>query len=111
VLARWIELGEKPATQYRRFFGYYLLCFLFSFTWLYQGLVPKVLMKHPLEIDMLMKLSPLTYGQASTAIFWVGILEMMIGLVFLMPKMQPLLLKAQILVFPLLTLSAIIAAF
>ncbi|WP_339198921.1 DoxX-like family protein [Solibacillus sp. FSL R5-0449] len=110
VLARWIELGEKPATQYRRFFSYYLLCFLFSFIWLYQGLVPKVLMKHPLEIDMLMKLSPLAYGQASTAIVWIGMLEMVIGIIFLVPKLQPLLLKAQILLFPLLTLSAIIAA-
>lgn len=35
---------------------------------------------------------------------------MVIGIIFLVPKLQPLLLKAQILLFPLLTLSAIIAA-
>ena len=35
---------------------------------------------------------------------------MMIGILFLVPKLQPLLLKAQIVLFPLLTLSAIIAA-
>lgn len=110
VLARWIEIGEKPATQYRRFFSYYLLCFLFSFTWLYQGFIPKVLIKHPLEIDMLMKLLPLTFDQASTAIIWVGILEMIVGLLFLIPKLQTLLIKAQVLLFPLLTLSAIIAS-
>lgn len=110
VLARWIEIGEKPETQYRRFFSYYLLCFLFSFIWFYQGLIPKVMMQHPLEIEMLMNLSPLTLGQASTAVSWVGILEMVIGIFFLVPKLQPLLLKAQILLYPLLTLSAIIAA-
>lgn len=110
VLARWIEAGEKPATQYRRFFSYYLLCFLFSFTWLYQGFIPKVLMKHPLEIDMLMNLSPLSLGQASTAIIAIGVLEIIIGILFLVLKLQPLLLKAQIMLFPFLTLSAIIAA-
>lgn len=110
VLARWIEAGEKPATQYRRFFSYYLLCFLFSFTWLYQGFIPKVLMKHPLEIDMLKNLSPLSLGQASTAIIAIGVLEIIIGILFLVPKLQPLLLKAQIMLFPFLTLSAIIAA-
>lgn len=110
VLSRWIQSGEKPATQYRRFFSYYLLCFLFSFIWIYQGLVPKVMMNHPLEIEMLMKLSPLSSGQASTAIVWVGNVEIIVGFLFLIPRIQQLLLKLQIGLFPLLTISAIIAS-
>jgi len=109
VLKRWIEVGESPRTQYRRFFAFYAICFLFAFVWLYQGLVPKVLLQHPLEIDMLMALSPLTIGQASTAIIWVGVAEILLGCCWLVPRFQKRLLQLQVLVFPFLTLSAILA--
>lgn len=110
VLARWLQTGERPSTQYRRFFSYYVICFLFSFVWLYQGLIPKVIGQHPLEIDMLANISPLTLEQASHFIIWIGLLEAIIGLLFLITPMQLLFLKAQIFLFPLLTLFAIIAS-
>lgn len=110
VLARWLESGERPVTQYRRFFGYYLSIILFSFIWFYQGLVPKILLQHPLEIDMLSKLSMLSYEEATAGIVWVGIGEIIVALLFFSRRFQPVLLKAQILLFPILTVGAIIAA-
>lgn len=110
VLARWLQTGESPRTQYRRFFSYYFICILFSFVWLYQGLVPKVIGQHPLEIEMLTNLSPLSVEQASTMIIWIGLLEMLIGLLYLSPRLQKYLLRAQVALFPLLTLIAIISS-
>ncbi len=109
VLKRWIEVGESPKTQYRRFFSFYAICFLFAFVWLYQGLVPKVLTQQPLEIQMLLELSPLNYAQASTAIIWVGIAEILFAICWLVPKLQKRLLQLQVVIFPFLTLSAILA--
>lgn len=109
VLKRWIEVGESPKTQYRRFFAFYAICFLFAFVWLYQGLIPKVLTQQPLEIQMLLELSPLNYAQASTAIVWVGIAEMLFSVCWLLPKLQKCLLQLQVVMFPFLTLSAILA--
>lgn len=110
VLARWLEQGERPATQYRRFFSYWLLMLCFCFVWLYQGIVPKLIGQHPLEIDMLVALSPLSVPAATTAIQWVGLLEVIIALLFIVRRCQRLLLIGQIVLFPVLTISAIVAA-
>ena len=110
VLARWLEKGEAPKTQYRRFFSYYALTILFVFIWLYQGLVPKVIGQHPLEIEMLTKLSPLSTAQATDIIVWVGIAEIIIALLFFVKALHKLLWCTQILLFPLLTIGAILAA-
>jgi hypothetical protein len=110
VLARWLETGERPITQYRRFFSYYLSIILFIFIWFYQGLVPKLLHQHPLEIAMLSKLSMLSKEQATQGVIWVGVGEIIVALLFFSRKLQPLLLKAQIMLFPLLTVGAMIAA-
>ncbi|TFD94387.1 DoxX-like family protein [Jeotgalibacillus sp. R-1-5s-1] len=110
VLKRWIETGERPGTQYRRFFSFYAICLLFSFVWLYQGLVPKVLTQHPLEVSMLMQLSPFTQAQAETAVLWVGLAEMLFACFWLVPGLQKSLLKLQVVIFPLLTLSAVLSA-
>ena len=109
VLARWIQSGESPSTQYRRFFSYYIICFLLGFVWFYQGLVPKVLTQQPLEIEMLMKLSTLSFEQASSTIVTVGLLEIMIGFLCFIPAAHKFLLPAQIILYPILTVSAIVA--
>lgn len=110
VLARWLEQGERPSTQYRRFFSYYLLIALFIFVWLYQGLVPKVIGQHPLEMAMLTALSPIDAAHAATAIVVVGLLEIAIAVLFCVRKLQGVMLAAQVVLFPLLTVSAIVAA-
>lgn len=109
VLKRWIEAGESPKTQYRRFFAFYAISFLFAFVWLYQGLVPKVITQHPLEISLLTQLSPLTTDQSATAVIWVGVAEVLFACCWLVPKLQKALLKLQVIIFPFLTLGAIVA--
>src|SRR5699024_10677584 len=52
VLKRWLEKGEAPKLQFLRFFFTYGISYLFVFIWLYNGLIPKLLAKHPDEIHM-----------------------------------------------------------
>lgn len=109
VLKRWIEEGEHPALQYRRFFSFYMICLLFFFIWLYQGLVPKVLLTHPLEVELLMQLSGLEENLAKIAVFWIGLLEIGFAFMWLAPFRKKILFGLQIILFPLLTISAFIA--
>ncbi|WP_332645611.1 DoxX-like family protein [Lysinibacillus sp. 54212] len=85
VLKRWIEDGERPATQYRRFFSFYSICFLFFFIWLYQGLVPKILYIHPLEIQLLMQLTGKTENIAELAVYGIGAAEIAYAILWLTP--------------------------
>ena len=56
VLKRWLEKGENPASQYRRFFLTTLISILFCFVWLYHGLVPKIIVQHPTEVMLVEKI-------------------------------------------------------
>lgn len=107
VLKRWLEKGENPASQYRRFFITMLISMLFCFVWFYHGLVPKVWMQHPVEVSMLAELSGLPTNTAVKAVFWIGICEMLFALCWLYPYGKRLLFGLQILLFPLLTVSTI----
>ena len=109
VLRRWLEKGESPSTQYRRFFSHSLITFLFAFVWIYQGLIPKLVMMHPEEISMTKNLLSLTSSLASTVVTSIGIGEILFGLIWLCYKNKKRLLGLQIILFPLLTFSAIIA--
>ena len=109
VLKRWIEIGERPATQYRRFFSYYFICIAMFVIWFYQGLVPKVWLTHPQEVDMLMKLSGLSENIAVQTVWWIGLVEMLFSLVWLISFRKKILFGLQIVLFPLLTVSALVA--
>jgi len=50
VLKRWLEKGENPASQYRRFFLTIFISILFCIIWVYHGLVPKIIVQHPTEV-------------------------------------------------------------
>ncbi|MGG2054596.1 DoxX-like family protein [Lysinibacillus pakistanensis] len=50
VLKRWLEKGENPASQYRRFFLTIFIRILFCIIWVYHGLVPKIIVQHPTEV-------------------------------------------------------------
>lgn len=50
VLKRWLEKGESPASQYRRFFLTIFISILFCVVWVYHGLVPKIFVQHPTEV-------------------------------------------------------------
>ncbi|WP_191556284.1 DoxX-like family protein [Metabacillus idriensis] len=109
VLKRWLEKGEAPATQYLRFFSTWLITFLFFFIWTYHGAVPKVLFNHPDEVSMTKNLLPISMNQASSIVSAVGIAEILFGLLWILPFNKRRLFGLQIIVFPLLSLSAVLA--
>lgn len=109
VLKRWLEKGDSPSSQYGRFFTHWMITFLFSLVWIYQGLVPKLITMHPEEISMTKSLLTLTTSQASLAVIGIGSAEVLFGLIWLFYKNKRRLLGLQIILFPLLTLSAIFA--
>ncbi|MGE7916056.1 DoxX-like family protein [Lysinibacillus xylanilyticus] len=109
VLKRWLEKGENPSSQYRRFFLTILISVLFYFVWLYHGLVPKIIQQHPAEVMMIEELLGGENSHASQIVKWIGIAEMIFALFWLLPRGKRFLFGAQILLFPLLTLGAILA--
>src|SRR5699024_11897750 len=68
VLKRWLERDELPYSQYLRFFGSWLIAFIFFFIWTYHGLMPKLIYTHPAEIAMFQNALPITANQASWAV-------------------------------------------
>ncbi|WP_191566020.1 DoxX-like family protein [Metabacillus idriensis] len=109
VLKRWLEKEEAPAFQYIRFFSTWLISFLFFFIWTYHGAVPKILFMHPEEVSMTKSLLSLTMNQASALVAITGIAEILFGLLWLLPFNKVRLFGLQIMVFPPLTFSAILA--
>jgi hypothetical protein len=109
VLKRWIEKGELPRIQYLRFFSSSLLTFLFFFVWFYQGLVPKILAEHPVELSMLSSLTSLEGTNAVVFLKLVGVIEILFGLVWLFYKKKRYLLAFQIILFPVLMISSLLA--
>ncbi|MFJ7971796.1 DoxX-like family protein [Psychrobacillus sp. NPDC096389] len=109
VLKRWLEKGEAPISQYRRFFSHWMITFLFAFVWIYQGLVPKLIMMHPSEVSMTGSLLSITGSEAYSLVTTIGMAEIIFGLIWLLYHHKKRLLKLQLILFPLLTLSAFIA--
>ena len=58
---------------------------------------------------MLMKLSGLSENIAVQTVWWIGLVEMLFSLVWLIPFRKKILFGLQIVLFPLLTVSALIA--
>ncbi|MED1509693.1 MULTISPECIES: DoxX-like family protein [Bacillus] len=84
ALKLWLEKGLHPKLLIRRTMTYWLVCFLFAFVWLYQGIVPKVIFTHPEELKMLSEL----IGSNESSIFIlkiVGFLEIIWGVMWLLP--------------------------
>ncbi|CAM5223538.1 DoxX-like protein OS=Ureibacillus acetophenoni OX=614649 GN=SAMN05877842_11379 PE=4 SV=1 [Ureibacillus acetophenoni] len=109
VLKRWLEKEEAPVSQYLRFFVYWITTFLFSFIWIYHGLIPKLVYSHPDEISMVNNIIPISNELAYWIVMVAGIIEILLGFIFLFIKKKRLLFGLQIIVFPLLTIVAIMA--
>ncbi len=109
VLKRWLEKGESPLSQYFRFFIVWFITFLFGFVWIYHGLIPKLIYMHPEEISMVKNLVPISYEKAYWIVIITGIIEVIFGLFWLLYKNKRNLLGLQVIVFPLLTITAIVA--
>lgn len=109
VVRRWLEKGETPKAQYIRFFSTWLIALLFFIVWTYHGLVPKLLFMHPTEISMTTGALPMTEAQAVWLNYVVGAGEVLFGLAWLFYRKKEHLFKLQLIAFPLLALSAVIA--
>ncbi|HGH7179599.1 hypothetical protein DXB51_21820 [Bacillus cereus] len=84
ALKLWLEKGLHPKLLIRRTMTYWLVCFLFSFVWLYQGIVPKIIFTHPEEVKML----SVIIGSNENSIFIlkiIGLLEVIFGVIWLLP--------------------------
>ena len=110
VLKRWVEKGEAPRTQYLRFFSTALISVLFFFVWFYQGLVPKLIAKHPEEVSLFSSLSSIEGAAAVQAVGIIGLLEILFAGLWLLYRKKRHLHALQMFVFPILTASALIAS-
>lgn len=109
VLKRWLENGDSPSAQYIRFFTHWLITFLFIFVWIYQGLVPKLIMMHPEEVALTFAILPLEPSETHNIVAAIGIIEIIFGLIWILYQNKRRLLRLQLVLLPLLTISAIVA--
>lgn len=78
VLARWAEDGTPPETSYRTAFTHAIATMALGLIWLYQGLVPKLLVRHPAEIA---SMEALGLGSAAwTGVLTLGVAEVLLGI-------------------------------
>ncbi|MGN4446177.1 DoxX-like family protein [Bacillus cereus group sp. MYBK79-1] len=83
ALKLWIEKGLHPKLLIRRTMTYWLVCFLFAFVWMYQGIVPKLVFTHSEEVKML----SVMIGSTEHSIFVlkiIGLLEIIFGVIWLL---------------------------
>ncbi|MEK3995241.1 DoxX-like family protein [Psychrobacillus sp. FSL K6-2365] len=109
VLKRWLEKGDAPSAQYLRFFTHWIITLLFFFVWIYQGLIPKLIMMHPEEVALTFALLPLKPSQAHNMVAIIGVIEIIFGLIWILYRNKKRLLVLQLAILPLLTVSAIVA--
>ena len=106
VLKRWLETGESPAFQFRRFFLNVGFALRFAFIWIYHGLVPKLIFMHPDEIIPVMRLLPVTIGEAKRLVWLLGAAEVMFGLLWLIYRKRRTIYVLQMILLLLLAIAA-----
>lgn len=84
ALRLWLEKGIRPEETIRKSVIHFLLCFGLAFVWIYQGLIPKLLFPHTGEVEML-EASGMFTGYESQFIAMIGLLQVIVGTLFLMP--------------------------
>lgn len=109
VLKRWIEMEELPRTQYNRLIISAIITMLFFFIWLYHGLVPKVMTRQSEEVSMLSSLAFMDKPAAEQGIVLIGLLEILFAAVWLLYREKRHLLVLQMILFPIVTMCALIA--
>ncbi|EEM11722.1 hypothetical protein bmyco0003_15130 [Bacillus pseudomycoides] len=105
ALKLWLEKGLHPRLLIRKSITYWLICFLLSFVWMYQGLMPKVLFNHPEEVQMLSVLIG-SNENSILALKIIGFLEIGFGIMWLLPFQKQKLLLLHIMILIGLTIVA-----
>ncbi|KAA9340269.1 DoxX-like family protein [Adhaeribacter soli] len=81
ALKRWLEQGQHPRLSKALLFTFLLSNFLIALTWLYHGLVPKLMFMETGELEMLTA-SGLFTGFEKAGVYAAGIGEILFGLAF-----------------------------
>lgn len=82
ALKKWLENGTKPALSKKIFFAYFIANFLIALTWLYHGVVPKLL--HPETGEQAMiAASGMFTGMERETVYAVGVAEIVFGITIL----------------------------
>lgn len=84
ALKLWLEKGLHPRLLIRKTMTYWLVCFLFAFVWMYQGVFPKIIFSHPEEMKMLSAIIDST-GNSIAILKVIGMLEIIFGIIWLFP--------------------------
>ncbi|PEX87295.1 DoxX-like family protein [Bacillus cereus] len=105
ALKLWLEKGFHPRLLIRKTITYWLVCFLFAFVWLYQGIVPKIIFAHPEEVKMLSMLIDSTEN-SMLALKIIGLLEVFFGVIWIFPLPKRKLFLLHIILLLVLTLAA-----
>lgn len=108
ALKLWLEKGFHPRLLLKKAVTYYLICFLLSFVWIYQGLIPKILYTHPEEVQMLSDVIGSEY-YTPLIIKIIGFLEIVFGVTWLLPFQKQKLFFLHIFILLILTVIAAIA--
>jgi len=82
----WLEQGDHPRLQLKRTLTYWLTLFVLAFAWIYQGLVPKLIFAHPEEVLLLQNIMPNAVPvDGDVIVRIIGVLEILFGIVWLLP--------------------------
>lgn len=87
-LRLWLEQGIDPRLSRRNSVGYMGVRSTLALTWIYQGLVPKLLFKDTGELDIL-RSAGLSSQVARVSLTLLGVGEIAFGLSFLVPRWRP----------------------
>lgn len=107
-LRLWIEDGISPATSARCGVVYLIARLALASGWLYQGVVPKLLLRHPEELAMI-RSAGLSQSGTVTACLMIGVVEVVIGLLLVLAWQSRVLLWFTLAAMPLALLSVAIA--
>ncbi|GAB6615008.1 MULTISPECIES: DoxX-like family protein [Bacillus] len=105
ALKLWLEKGLHPRLLIKRTITYWLVCFLFAFVWMYQGIVPKLVFTHSEEVKML----SVMIGSTEHSIFVlkiIGLLEIIFGVIWLLPFQKRKVFIVHIFMLIALTIAA-----
>ncbi|MCT1578918.1 DoxX-like family protein [Oceanobacillus kimchii] len=78
----WLDKGIPPYLSFSRSFIFYITCFILSFIWIYQGLVPKILFQHTGELE-LVQATGWFQGYENVLLYLLGSIQILFGLCFL----------------------------
>ncbi|WP_442600278.1 DoxX-like family protein [Neobacillus sp. D3-1R] len=107
ALKLWLEKGYHPRQSMIKTATYWLICWALAFIWIYQGLVPKLLFLHPQEVKMTSAL----FGVENSPLVvkGVGALEMIFGVLWILPFLKRKLFLIQSVLMVCLTVAAVLS--